>query len=47
MGAALELLAASIDAGATLIAIGPYTNLALLEAATPGVLNAASVVAMG
>lgn len=45
--AALELLATSIDRGATVVAIGPYTNLALLEAARPGVLGAADVVTMG
>ena len=30
-GAALDLLEGSLGAGATLVAIGPYTNLALLE----------------
>lgn len=44
---ALDLLAASIDHGATIIAIGPYTNLALLEAASPGALETARVVTMG
>ena len=46
-GAALDLLADSILAGATIVAIGPYTNLALLEAARPGLLAAAEVVLMG
>jgi inosine-uridine nucleoside N-ribohydrolase len=31
-GRALELFGASVDAGATVVAIGPYTNLALFEA---------------
>jgi hypothetical protein len=38
-GAALDLLERSLDAGATLIAIGPYTNLALLEITRAGSLN--------
>src|SRR5262245_58315540 len=46
-GAAIDLLAASVDAGATLVAIGPYTNLGLLEAARPGILGRARVVLMG
>ena len=46
-GAATELLAASIDLGATVAAIGPCTNLALLEEARPGTLEAARVVVMG
>ncbi|HEY2176928.1 MAG TPA: nucleoside hydrolase [Mycobacteriales bacterium] len=46
-GAALDLLAADIDAGATVVAIGPYTNLALLEVARPGSLARNRVVAMG
>jgi inosine-uridine nucleoside N-ribohydrolase len=45
--AALALLARNIDAGAVVAAIGPLTNLALLEAAWPGVLRRARVVAMG
>jgi purine nucleosidase len=45
--AAVDLLDASIEAGATIAAIGPYTNLALLEAARPGRLADAVVVAMG
>ena len=34
--AAVELLEASVHAGATIVAIGPYTNLARLAAARPG-----------
>lgn len=44
---ALDLLDRSIDAGATVVAIGPYTNLALLERARPGRLDGARVVVMG
>jgi len=46
-GAALDLLAASIGRGATVVAIGPFTNLALLEVARPGLLASAEVVVMG
>ncbi len=46
-GAALDLLAKNIAAGATLTAIGPFTNLALLETARPGSLARAEVVLMG
>ncbi len=45
--AALDLLAASIAAGATIVAIGALTNLALLEARTPGILSSARLVLMG
>ncbi len=45
--AAIDLLDASIGAGATIVAIGPYTNLALLEARRPGRLAQASLVLMG
>lgn len=45
--AALALLDRSIDQGATIAAIGPYTNLAELESARPGRLSDARVVAMG
>jgi inosine-uridine nucleoside N-ribohydrolase len=44
---ALELLEAGIDVGATVVAIGPYSNLALLEQAKPGSLARAPVVVMG
>ncbi|MGH3337977.1 MAG: nucleoside hydrolase, partial [Propionibacteriaceae bacterium] len=46
-GAALDLLERSLDAGATLVAIGPYTNLALLEITRTGSLNRQPVVVMG
>ena len=46
-GAALDLLAASAEAGAVLVAVGPYTNLALVEAARPGLLGRSRVVLMG
>lgn len=46
-GAALDLLAHSIERGATIVAIGPLTNLALLEAARPGLLASAPLVVMG
>jgi inosine-uridine nucleoside N-ribohydrolase len=46
-GAALELLGRSLDAGATLVAIGPYTNLALLEISRAGSLAREPVVVMG
>ncbi len=46
-GAALDLLGASIAQGATIVAIGPYTNLALLEAMRPERLAQTRVVLMG
>jgi inosine-uridine nucleoside N-ribohydrolase len=46
-GAALDLLTHSIAAGATIVGIGPYTNLALLEVARPGSLGGVPVVVMG
>jgi inosine-uridine nucleoside N-ribohydrolase len=46
-GVALDLLDRSLAAGATLVAIGPYTNLALLEMARPGSLGRVPVVVMG
>ena len=45
--AALDLLDSSIDRGATIVAIGPYTNLALYEAMRPGRLATVPVVLMG
>lgn len=47
IGDALALLEANAEAGATIVAIGPYTNLALLEAARPGLLATTRVVVMG
>jgi purine nucleosidase len=46
-GAALDLLEGSIQQGATVVAIGPWTNLALLEIARPGRLGRVPVVVMG
>ena len=46
-GAALDLLDRSIQDEATVVAIGSYTNLALLEVARPGRLGRVPVVAMG
>ena len=45
--AAVDLIARSLDLGATIAAIGPLTNLALLEQARPGRLNGARVVVSG
>jgi inosine-uridine nucleoside N-ribohydrolase len=46
-GEALELLEASAASGATIVAVGPFTNLALLEAARPGLLADTHLVVMG
>jgi purine nucleosidase len=46
-GAALDLLDRSIQGQATVVAIGSYTNLALLEVTRPGRLGRVPVVAMG
>ena len=46
-GAALDLLETSIAAGATIVGIGPCTNLALLEIARPGSLGRTPVTLMG
>jgi inosine-uridine nucleoside N-ribohydrolase len=44
---ALALLKSSIEAGARIVAIGPYTNLALLDDAYPGLLAQADLCLMG
>lgn len=44
---ALELLKQSIEQDATVIAIGPFTNLYLLEKQYPGILKNASLFLMG
>lgn len=46
-GAALDLLHHSIEQGATIVAIGPFTNLALLEVTRPGSLSRVPIVAVG
>lgn len=46
-GAVLELLARSIEAGAVVVGIGPWTNLALLEVFHPGLLRSTTLVLMG
>src|SRR5919106_3017212 len=46
-GAALDLLHDSIEHGATIVAIGPWTNLAFIEVARPGSLGRVPVVVMG
>ena len=46
-GAALDLLDVGIARGATVVSIGPLTNLALLEARNGGTLGRAAVVMMG
>jgi purine nucleosidase len=44
---ALKLLEQGADAGATLMAIGPWTNLSLLEERRPGILASADLYLMG
>ena len=44
---ALTLLERSIEQGAIIAAIGPYTNLALLEKRSPGILRRARLYLMG
>ncbi|GAC1431486.1 MAG: nucleoside hydrolase [Chloroflexota bacterium] len=45
--AALDLLKHSVDEGATIIAIGPYSNLALFDRAYPGALARVPLYLMG
>lgn len=47
LDAALDLLKASIEQGAAIAAIGPYTNLYLLEQKYPGILRRARLFLMG
>jgi purine nucleosidase len=44
---AIDLLKHSIDSGATIIGIGPFTNLFLLDLEYPGILRQANLVLMG
>ena len=44
---ALDLLQRSIEQGALIAAVGTYTNLALLEKRSPGILRDANLVLMG
>jgi purine nucleosidase len=44
---ALSLLKQSIEQNATIVAIGPFTNLSLLEKRTPGILHEARLFLMG
>ncbi|HEX5936580.1 MAG TPA: nucleoside hydrolase [Actinomycetota bacterium] len=46
-GAATEALVAAAERGDTIVAIGPYTNLAIVEAVRPGLLASTEVVLMG
>jgi purine nucleosidase len=46
-GAAADLLLSSIERAATIVSIGPFTNLALLEKARPRSLAGVPIVAMG
>ena len=47
MEEAIQLLKQSIEQGATIIAIGPYTNLYLLDLRYPGILMQAKLFLMG
>ena len=46
-GAAVEMLEAAAESGAAVVAVGPYTNLAILEVLRPGLLASGRVVVMG
>jgi purine nucleosidase len=44
---AIDMLEGSVQEGATIVAIGPFTNLALLEQRSPGILRSAHLFLMG
>jgi len=46
-GAAVDMLVAAAERADTIVAIGPYTNLALVEAARPGLLATTELIVMG
>jgi purine nucleosidase len=46
-GAAIELLASAAERGDAIVAIGPWTNLAIVEGVRPGLLASTDVVVMG
>jgi purine nucleosidase len=46
-GAAIDALVGAAERGDTIVAIGPYTNLAIVEGARPGLLASTEVVVMG
>jgi inosine-uridine nucleoside N-ribohydrolase len=46
-GAAFDLIERSVGLGASVIAIGPYTNLAAFEVMRPGLLDSVPVTVMG
>lgn len=47
VGDAIQLLKKSIERGSAIIAIGPFTNLYLLDLLYPGILEAANLFLMG
>ncbi len=47
LDAALDLLQQSLERGAILVGVGPFTNLSLLERRSPGVLRHATLYLMG
>ena len=46
-GAALDLMARSVEMGATIVGVGPWTNMALLEVTRPGLLASTQLVVLG